>query len=155
PNAFRGYRLRGEDTERDGLRATPIVVVEHPGGRLALAVREFWENFPKAVEAADGTLVLRLFPRQYAATHELRGGEGKAHEFAIAFDDDGVTDEPLAWCRDPLLARADPSWYCASGAVPHLTPRADESDGAGSAYQGLVDAAIEGPDTFARKREVV
>jgi hypothetical protein len=155
PNTFRGYRLRGEDTDRDGLRATPIVVVEHPGGRLALAVREFWENFPKAIEAADGTLVLHLFPGQYADTHELQGGERKAHEFAIAFDDDDVTDDPLAWCRDPLLPRADPSWYCASGAVPHLTPCSDESDEAGSAYQGLVDAAIEGPDTFTRKREIV
>jgi YetA-like protein len=155
PIAFRGYRLRSENLERNGLRATPIVVVEHPGGRLALAVRTFWENFPKAVEMADGALVLRLFPGQCAGTHELQGGERKAHEFAIAFDDDGVTDEPLAWCRDPLLAVADPSWYCASGAVPHLTPRSEESDEATSAYQELVDAAIEGPDTFARKREVV
>jgi YetA-like protein len=155
PNTFRGYRLTGEGADRDGLRATPIVVVEHPGGRLSLAVREFWENFPKAVEMIDGVLVLRLFPGQYADTQELQGGERKTHEFAIAFDDDGVTEEPLAWCRDPLLARADKSWYCASGAVPHLTPRSDGLDEACSAYHGLVDAAIEGPDTFAKKREVI
>lgn len=155
PNSFRGYRLRGEDRDRIGERATPIVVVNHPDGQLALAVRTFWENFPKSVEMADGALVLRLFPGQYADSHELQGGERKTHEFVIAFDQDGVTDEPLAWCRDPLLARADPSWYCGSNVVAHLTPRSSDSSEAGSAYQDLVDAAIEGPDSFARKREVV
>jgi hypothetical protein len=152
PNTFRGYRIRTEGPGRDGLRATPIVAVEHGGGRLALTMKHFWENFPKAIEVADGAIVLRLFPSQYADTHEIQGGERKTHEFAIAFDKDDVTEEPLAWCRDPLLPKAQPTWYSASGAIPYLTPRSDDPN---PLYLELVDAAIEGPDTFERKREVI
>jgi hypothetical protein len=51
-----------------------------------------------------------------------------------------------------VLARASPEWYAASGAIPYLTPRADDPH---ASYLALVDAAIEGGDTFFHKREVI
>jgi hypothetical protein len=152
PNSFCGYRLRAGGTERTGRRATPALSLTRGNQTLALAVPHFWQNFPKAVEAAAEALVVRLFPRQYADAHELQGGEQKTHTFYIAFGPDRVTDEPLAWCRTPLLPQAAPEWYCASGAVPYLTPKAADPN---TVYLSLVDAAIEGPDTFERKREVI
>ena len=123
PNSFRGYRLRWGQSERTGLRATPIVCLERGAAALAVAVPYFWQNFPRAIEAAADTLTVRLFPRQYADVHELQGGEQKTHVFFVAFAPDGVTAEPLAWCRSPLLPHAAPEWYCQAEAVPYLVPR--------------------------------
>ena len=73
------------------------------------AMPHFWQNFPKAIEAAADTLTLRLFPQQYADVHEIQGGEQKTHEFFVAFGPrHGVTDEPLAWCRQRLARRTPP-----------------------------------------------
>jgi hypothetical protein len=152
PHSFRGYRLRSGGREESGLRSTPIVSIERDGSALAVAMEHFWQNFPKAIEASGDALTLRLFPRQYADVHELQGGEQKTHVFFVAFRPDGVTDATLDWCRAPLHPRATTAWYCASGAIPYLTPGADDPN---TTYLALVDAAIEGEDTFERKREVI
>lgn len=152
PHTFRGYRLRTGDTERSGLRATPVVSLQRDGHSLAIAMPYFWQNFPKAIEATENTVTLRLFPRQLADVHEIQGGEQKTHTFYVAFAPDTVSEEPLAWCRIPLIPHASPQWYCAGGALPYLTPKADDPN---TAYLQLVDAAIEGDDTFERKREVI
>jgi hypothetical protein len=152
PNSFRGYRIRCGNQNEAGLRATPIVTLECGGRWLGLATEYFWQNFPKAIEATPETLTLRLFPKQYADVHELQGGEQKTHTFSLAFASDHVTEEPLSWCRAPLRPHATPSWYCSTGAVDRLIPRADDPS---SLYLQLVDAAIEGNDTFEHKRELI
>jgi hypothetical protein len=152
PNTFRGYRLRTPDREEDGLRATPIVTLESGGRWLGLAMEYFWQNFPKAIEATPDSLTLRLFPKQFADVHELQGGEQKTHTFWISFAPDRVTDEPLSWCRAPLRPRATPPWYCSTGAVARLTPKSNDPH---TLYLQLIDAAIEGGDTFEHKREVI
>jgi hypothetical protein len=152
PHSFRGYRLLLDGSEQSGLRATPAVSLTRGDRTLAVTTAYFWQNFPKAVEAATDSLTLRLFPRQSADIHEIQGGEQKTHEFTAAFGPDPITDEPLSWARQPAEARAAPAWYCAAGVVPYLTPRADDPH---RQYLQLVDAAVEGGDTFERKREVI
>jgi hypothetical protein len=152
PNTFRGYRLRAGRTEGTGLRATPIVELTRGNRTVAATMQYFWQNFPKAIEADAGSLTVRLFPRQHADVHEIQGGEQKTHTFYVAFGRDSVSDTPLDWCRSPLVPRATPAWYCESGALPYLTPRADDPH---PEYLHLVDAAIEGGDTFTHKREVI
>lgn len=152
PNSFRGYRLRSGTSERSGLRATPVLTLTQADAEIALTMPYFWQNFPKSAEASNDTLTLRLFPRQYADVHEFQGGEQKTHEIYVAFGRDQVTHEPVAWAREPARARAAPEWYCASGAVPYLTPKASDSN---SEYLRLVDAALDGADTFEHKREVI
>jgi hypothetical protein len=167
PNTFRGYRLRAGGAQHSGLRATPAVYLSRGGHTLGVAMPWFWQTFPKAVEAsAEGVLVLRLFPRQYADVHELQGGEQKTHTFSVLFgvgdSDNGPPgahtgpqrelEAALAWCREPARVGATPTWYCSTGALPYLTPRAEDPN---PLYLQLVDAAIEGPDTFDHKREVI
>ncbi len=147
---FRGYRLRSEGAEETGLRATPLVSVARADAFVALAMREFWQNFPKVIEAKAEGLALGLFPRQSADPHELQGGEQKTHVFHVAFAPDEVSGEPFEWCRSPLVPHALPEWYAACEAVAHLTPRTEDPN---SGYLRLVDAAIEGPDRFEAKRE--
>jgi len=65
-HSFRGYRARSATALiEEGLRATPIVVIEGHSGRLAGTIEKFWQNFPKAIEADKNGITFRLFPRQY------------------------------------------------------------------------------------------
>ena len=153
PNTFRGYRLRAGNAEQHGLRATPAVYLNRGEQTIGVAMPWFWQNFPKAIEASpEGTLVLRLFPRQYADVHEIQGGEQKTHTFSVLFGSDGAPEPVLEWCRTPSRARSHPAWYCSTAALPYLTPRAEDAN---TAYLELVDSAIEGADTFDHKREVI
>lgn len=151
PTRFRGYALKSGTQERSGLRATPIVTLTNGARGVGVAVPQFWQNFPMAVEATNDALTLRLLPKQFGDLHELQGGEQKTWTFAVAFGAD-ATPEALEWFRTPARAFASPNWYCASGALPYLTPKADDPN---ADYLTLVDAAIEGADTFDAKREKI
>ncbi len=149
PCKFRGYRLRAGGEEQSGLRATPLVTLETADAYLAAALPDFWENFPKAVEVDGRTLKVRLFPKQSDGGHEIQGGEQKTHTFWLSFS----REEPLDWCREPIEPpRASPEWYAASGAIPYLTARGWAP---GGGYERLIDSAIEGPERFEQKREVI
>ena len=151
PVAFRGYKLKSGESERTGLRATPIVTLSRGADSVGVAVPHFWQNFPQAVEATSNSLTLRLFPQQSTDSHELQGGEQKTWTFAVAFGSD-ATPEALEWFRTPARAFASPKWYCESGAIPYLSPKVDDPN---ADYLKLVDAAIEGADTFDAKREKI
>jgi hypothetical protein len=120
---------------------------------VALAVPEFWQNFPKAVEASGSGLSFRVFPHQFDDLYELQAGEQKTHRFWISFAKDPVTALSLDWCRNPLVAVAEPGWYCASEAWPFLTPVTDT--GVDDPRWTLVNEALEGEYSFARQRDVI
>jgi hypothetical protein len=150
PVAFQGYRSTCNPPE--GLRATPIVSLNAPAGRLTLAARHFWQNFPKSLNVDDNGISYGLFPRQWNDLHELQGGEQKTHSFAISFGDDGITETPLDWFRQPLVPSLDSVWIEETDAIPCFT--ADRGDWH-SQYRSFVDSAIEGSDTFEQKREAI
>jgi hypothetical protein len=152
PLAFRGYRVRTSGEQRDGLRATPVLTQDYGGGSIGAAMTQFWQHFPKAIEATEGGITLRLFPGAHGSAHELQPGEQKTHRCHLAFARDTIAEEPLDWARQPLTVSATPDYYCRTGAVPYLLPLEDEPE---PAYAALVEAAIEGTDTFTRKREVI
>lgn len=147
PNTFRGYRLRSAGDESRGQRATPSVSIEVVGGHMGMVVPAFWQNFPRAVEADSTSMRVRFFPAQYGDLHELQGGEQKTHECFVSFaSDDALSD--YDWCRTPCAVSVAPAWVIASGAVDGLAPL-------DPAHQALVDQAIEGPEAFERKREII
>lgn len=145
-----GYRLTCGSGTTEGRRAQPVVVADTGAARLAVAAPGFWQNFPRAIDADVRTVRVGLWPGQFPDVHELQGGEQKTHDVVLAFGADDVTAIPLDWTREPLLVRADPDWYCASGAVAHLVPESAEPS---REYCELIRAAIEGPERFALKRE--
>ncbi len=147
PMRRRGYVIQGA-LQAEGLRSTPIVIVENAESCIGIAMERFWENFPKALDARDAMLTLELFP----APIEFQGGEQKTHTFYIFYGKDAITDEPMVWCRSPTVVTASPEWYAKAGAIPYLTPKSCDPH---SKYLALVDQAIEGPDTFLHKREKI
>ena len=116
------------------------------------AMPHFWQNFPKAIEADAGGITLRLWPQQCAEHHELQGGEQKTHVVVLAFGADPIARDALFWGRAPSVAALPPQWYADSGAIRHVRPAAEDTDGR---YQKLVNLAIEGDDAFERKRETI
>lgn len=157
PVSFRGYRLTTARGEQSALRATPIVSLSAGTHAVAIAMRDFWQNCPKAIDAGRDGLTLRLFPKQFADLHELQGGEQKTHTFIVSFGHDGLSLDPIAqapltWARTPVRVHPSPAWYCEAQAAPYLTPRATDQN---AQYLALVDQAIAGEDTFIHKREVI
>jgi len=152
PCTFRGYRFGTVSVERTGLRATPAMRVVQSPAPVSLAVAQFWENFPRALELEPRTLTLRLWPHQWAAAHELQGGEQKTHRFTLAFGDDPMAGDAVSWGRAPATASMTPEWYSAAAAVPFLTPATDDID---PRYRQLVDQAIDGEHAFVRKRDTI
>jgi hypothetical protein len=112
--SFRGYRTTlGGTTVETGDQAAGWVSIAGDGGSWAIGVRDFWQNFPKALRARpDGTLEIGLFPDEFGPSDyafSLRAGEHKTHEVLLSLS---PTLPPL----HTLLAQAPPQWYAQSGA---------------------------------------
>ncbi len=152
PHTRRGYSMSEGGRASEGLRASPVVELRRGKGSIAAACDHFWENFPKAIEVERHEVVVRLFPGRFADLHELQGGERKTHLVRLAFQDGEIDEAMVAWLRDPMLAHAEPEWYARADAIPYLVPRSEDPN---RACQALVDAAIDGDQTFLAKREVV
>jgi PcRGLX-like N-terminal RIFT barrel domain len=153
PLSFRGFQLTTDNVQTKGLRAQPVIWTADAAGTplVAATVRDFWQNFPKAVEASETGMTLRLFPRRFADRHELQGGEQKTHLVGLDFR---PSESPplLDWIINPAVVSCAPEWYAHCAAVPYLTAAAEDPHGN---YLRFVQAAIEGPDAFVAKREIV
>ena len=145
----RGYAVSVDGASHVGNRATPTVLVGSDSARVGMTVPAFWENFPRALGATQDHLCASFFPPESPAS-ELQGGEQKTHELFILLGDTRGSEQPLSWCLGRPVLHAEPSWYAESGALPFLVT-ADEDV---PEYRSLVNAAVEGPDTFFHKREV-
>jgi hypothetical protein len=150
PMTFRGYRVDVDGVVETDLRATPAVATTRSDGGIGVAIPEFWQNFPRALGATTSGVEVSFWPPEFPDDHELQGGEQKTHEAYLMFGQDAAGQALPDWCRERLVCHLEPAWYAESQAVPYVTPAADDPN---AAYQALVDAAIEGPDTFEHKRE--
>jgi hypothetical protein len=153
PVSFRGYRLRRDGEEQAGLRASPVVHLRGTGGSLAVAVAEFWQQFPKALEVADRLVSVRLFPRQFADLFELQGGEQKTHQVWLNFGAAGrLPDLSLGWVHRPARAHASPRWYETSDAVPYLVPMSADPR---TPMDDFLSGALDGEKSFFAGRELI
>ena len=150
PLRFRGYRLTSGLEEREGLRTEPIVRVSSGDESLSVFLDGFWQQFPSALAVTDeGTVTVSPFPVDVGDLYELQGGERKTRRLAVSLGDDAVSDVPLQWLRRPALARTDPQHYRESGVMPFFVIDGDPR------HDALLSEAIEGPASFASKREAI
>ncbi len=109
-------------------------------GKLTVAVRDFWQQWPKAITAEKGALALGLYPAidsedRYAnrpnehvlyfylrdGNYTFRSGFEKRHELLIGPSTGEVQwDEIEGRVNEPLLVTASPDWYLGSGALAGL-----------------------------------
>lgn len=120
-----------------GIRAPGLATA----GKLIVAVRDFWQQWPKAITAEKGALALGLYPAitpqdRYAnrpdehilyfyvrdGNYTFRSGFEKRHELLIGPSTGGrQREEVQGRINEPLLVTATPDWYLGSGALPGLT----------------------------------
>jgi len=150
---FRGYRVKaGQSLIEEGLRATPIVAVHGEMGGIAATIDKFWQNFPKALEAHENGLTVRLFPHQHNDVFELQGGEQKTHTVYLGFSGQGEELADLAWAHKRLVPRATLEWYADSRACSYLSPFSQDTN---VECRGLIDGTISGPQSFFARREII
>jgi hypothetical protein len=111
---FRGYRaMMGEQEVDSGDQAQGWMVLEGGGAAWSVGVRDFWQQFPKALRASpDGRVEIGLFPAEFGGedyVFSLRAGEHKTHEIRLAAASNPDT------AMTPLFAAAPPEWYVGSG----------------------------------------
>lgn len=150
--SFRGYRVSNESgVVASGNRATPVFTAVSREGWIGVAVRDFWQNFPKAVRWCDERLEIGLFPGEASGAFELQGGEQKRHMVIVEF---GAPGQPstIAQTLRPLRVSLDPKWVARSGAVHWLSARTAEDD---TGYADYVGQIVEGPHAFVAKREII
>ena len=158
PCRFQGYRVRTTDGEQAGLRASPVCMLQNDLAAVTVAVPEFWQQFPKALETDGqglqaGGLRVGLFPRQWDDLFELQGGEQKTHTLWMHFGPGGAdADKLLDWVHRPARVVSTPRWYADAGALPHLLPADEDADGR---LRNLMDEALRGPRSLFAGRETI
>ncbi len=157
-HSFCGYRVKGDELLEEGKRANPIVTLRDGQRQVTGAVRRFWQNFPKALEAQNNMLTIRLFPAQYQDVFELQGGEQKTHTLFLSFTaspeapPSHSAQRDLTWMYEPLLPHTTPEWYVQSQAFDYLMTYADEQP---SKVLDLIQTAVEGENTFYDRKEKI
>ena len=150
PLRFRGYRARTATKENSGNRANPVAMAETVNWRHGVAVPGFWQEFPKSIQSKNDGIKVGLFPGQRAEPHELQGGERKTHTVWIDSAPAGYTTN-LGWVYNPIVARLNPEWYAASGAIRDLSPASADP---GNPLDELL-AEAGGPEGLVARREII
>jgi hypothetical protein len=113
--SLRGYHITSGSSElAAGDQAAGWLSLAGSSGGWRIGIRDFWQNFPKALRArAGGQLEIGLFPDEFGPADyafTLRAGEHKTHEIVLG---PGAGASSAA----PMRADAPPEWYAGSGAL--------------------------------------
>jgi hypothetical protein len=153
---FRGYRAFDGSADSgaviaEGRRASPAIVVECGSTSVAATVKDFWQNFPKALRWHGGALSIGLFPRESQGGFELQGGEKKRHTVLLDF---GPMEAALKIraLQSPLSAWVDPEWTDRSRTIYEFAADCSASN---PLYLAYINHVIEGPNSFFEKRELI
>ena len=135
-------------------------------GGLAVGLREFWQNWPKAIDGTTGRIGLELCPELPKGLYDgkpleeenklyyyLRGGQytlkvgvAKTHEFWIRYLDAKPDVKQLgaffAGAEEPLLAVAEPEYLSATKALGDFPP-ADPKGKKFAGYDAWLSRALE------------
>ena len=154
PLPFCGYRLKLDDKQVEGLRATPYVALQNGEQTIGIAARRFWENFPCAIRSDGSCIDIALFPKESDYPHELQGGEQKTFEWAIYDGEIASEDAPLdGYLLNPIPVFSSDYTESTTAVSDVVASLADSP--AGVLYESLINQAIVGNDTFVDKREAI
>jgi hypothetical protein len=114
----RGFEASCEAGVLRGYQAEPTLLIEGDGSTLAVAVPEFWQQFPGSVAAAMGSLDVGLFPVLPGVIHELQGGEQKTRSFWISTQKSNADVNHVDWVFDAPRLLQSPTSMRTTHAIP-------------------------------------
>ncbi|MBN2562101.1 MAG: hypothetical protein JXQ75_14340 [Phycisphaerae bacterium] len=130
------YRLEG--TEGKGGKAPGWAEIQDGKGAMAIAIRDFWQQWPKSIEASADGLTVGLLPRfkkgdfdhmqpwyKYLYLFEedryrLRTGQARRWDIWIDLNGDGASLAKMA--NAPLIPVPDPAQAIATGVWDSIIP---------------------------------
>lgn len=143
-----GYRGIGAGKHAGGV----MILTDDTGNTVGSAVKDFWQNFPKALEAdrmkkETARMRIGLFPQEYESLHTLRAGEKKTHEVTLYFGatPQDAADAPriLSSSLAPVWPHADARYYAGTQTLDHMTAFTDLKEGNYKQWNdSLIDVAI-------------
>ena len=128
------YELGGDASGSGKCKSTkPLTLgwgdVSQNGVGVAAGVRRFWQNFPKAIEAKPGELIVHLYPSMQHSPVEVYTGMARTHEVLIVPHVGATKPAELqakfVAFQKPLYAFPSPKWMCDSGALGSLAESAE------------------------------
>ena len=171
-----GYRVETTDdpstaTAAEG-RFSGRLLLESEEGLVGLAVRRFWQTYPKGlrVDATGATVELlpalkplpaagkpgvadddswhQIFFWRTSRGYLLKAGQALTSEITVSLPDSPAEAERIAaWCEQPAVVRPGIDWLNRSGA---LSPIRAKSDSPHPSYERTVDHAC---DEWLRERD--
>lgn len=134
-----------------GERVNPCLWITDGQKGIALAVEQFWQNFPIRFQSEQGTLKLCLLNGRENQPIELQAGEQKTFRWMMDFSADSKSVQQMSARQFPLLVRTQPEIYEQSRVFNYLTLYGKEKH---SLYREMVDEGISGKRNFFQKREM-
>lgn len=145
------YKITAAGKElKKGKRTDGVLALAGANGKLTVAIRHFWQNYNKTVEADGASLKLWLWPRdgQWPRSYGIRkwalasagmwklfgkkpsfyqfaGAMHKGHEFILDFSGHDPRQSG-AEISSPLMAMASPTYIATTEAAPGLFAPANE-----------------------------
>ncbi|MDO3379754.1 glycoside hydrolase family 127 protein [Geoalkalibacter halelectricus] len=141
---------KGEEKVKEGQTHPGWLRLKGDSAEVGLAVRHYWQNFPKKIVAGPGRLRVDLWPEEGYYPHcrsedfpeeqhdmycrqagrdvglyLFDGGRHKTHEMLLAFAVPGEGTDPEALhaaVEHPLMALASPAWYSDTGGLGMIAP---------------------------------
>lgn len=157
PLSFKGYKIYEDDKIiGDGLKASPFIAVWGKQNSIYCYMDNFWQNFPKALEASKNSLTIKLFPEQFNDLFELQPGEQKTHTFYLGFDKNIKDKNPVKWVTDPLLPDINCEFYYKGFLRPRPVPNGNSLMFEGSVeYEKIINGFIEGKNSYKKKNDII
>ena len=120
------YQVRAPGATQAGIRAPGWMVWNRAPASVLVAVRDFWQQFPKALRADVNGPAVELYPAEAAEPFDWDQGLAKTHELLLDFGGRELTasqaGERATAFEHPLFAIAPTEWYCGSQVFGDLAP---------------------------------
>ncbi|MGQ9737749.1 MAG: exo-rhamnogalacturonan lyase family protein [Armatimonadota bacterium] len=122
------YSIHAGNITRSGERAAGWLSVHDAEHTVLVAIRHFWQTFPKSLSVTSETLNIHLFaPTPEVPAFEPTPGEAKRHEILLFFDRrqsvPALANLATLLLNPPRLFSSD--WFCASGGLGAAHPHRD------------------------------
>lgn len=152
--ACRGYRAVASSGNLRGYRSEPCINISDAETRLAVAIPEFWQQFPAGLSSNNGTVTVGLFP-EAEGPYELQGGEQKNKTACMAIA--AATDEfvGLDWVYQQPRMIQSAEWVRRCNTIQWLPATIQFEDSAHSRFQKYLTEATTGNfSTTARRNKI-
>lgn len=129
---FEYFMKHNDEQIEAGLFANGWLDLKGTNKGFTLAMRHFWQNYPKALELTNGKLFLHLWPKggkwppDAEKFYKIRGGTHKTYEVLLRFynpKSDKLSGKQLvAAFSSPMLALPSPEWFSETKAIGWIAP---------------------------------